>query len=78
MKKIILLFSLLLTVSNSLYSAGSNVVILNSSNFQKEVINSDNIWLIEFYGKIVFLIFQLLGVDIAKALYLNGKKLRRL
>jgi len=54
MKIIIILFSLLLTVSNSLYSAGSNVVILNSSNFQKEVIDSDNIWLIEFYGKIIF------------------------
>ena len=78
MKIIILLFSLFLTVSSSLYSAGSNVVVLNSSNFQKEVIDSDNIWLIEFYGKIVFLIFQLLGVDIAKALYLNGKKLQRL
>ncbi len=51
MRIILLLFSLL-TVTNSLYSAGSNVVVLNSSNFQSEVINSDSIWLVEFYGKI--------------------------
>ena len=50
MKIIILLFSLL-AAYNSLYSAGSPVVILNAANFQKEVINSDSIWLIEFYGK---------------------------
>jgi len=40
----------LIRMSYSLYSANSNVVILNSSNFNKEVINSGDIYMVEFYA----------------------------
>lgn len=42
---------LLLGISLCLYSSNSNVVKLTSSNFQREVIDSSDIWLVEFYGK---------------------------
>ncbi len=32
-------------------SAGSDVIELTSSNFKSSVLNSDDIWLVEFYGK---------------------------
>ncbi|KAF7645607.1 hypothetical protein LDENG_00201250 [Lucifuga dentata] len=41
--------SLVLT-AHSLYSAGDDVVELNPSNFNKEVIQSDSLWLVEFYA----------------------------
>ncbi len=41
---------LLLGISLCLYSSNSNVIKLTSSNFQKEVVDSSDIWLIEFYG----------------------------
>ncbi len=44
--------TLLIGISLSLYSSGSSVVQLNSNNFQKEVVDSSDIWLIEFYGKL--------------------------
>lgn len=47
----LILLSILASFSVSLYGSNSDVVILNSSNFQKEVIESNNIWLVEFYGK---------------------------
>ena len=45
-----ILFSLLISFSVSLYSTGSPVVILNQSNFKKEVLDSKDIWLIEFFA----------------------------
>lgn len=43
-------FSLLLQTSFALYGANSPVIKLDSSNFKKEVINSKDIWLVEFYA----------------------------
>uniref|UniRef100_A0A665W7Z3 Protein disulfide-isomerase A6 n=1 Tax=Echeneis naucrates TaxID=173247 RepID=A0A665W7Z3_ECHNA len=40
--------SLVLTVQ-SMYSAGDDVVELSPSNFNREVIQSDSLWLVEFY-----------------------------
>lgn len=45
------IFAIMTALSLCLYGANSDVVILNSSNFQKEVLNSDQIWLVEFFGK---------------------------
>ena len=33
-----------------MYSSNSGVIDLNPSNFQKEVLNSDSIWIVEFYA----------------------------
>ena len=41
--------SLVLAVSG-FYSARDDVVELNPSNFNKEVVQSDSLWLIEFYA----------------------------
>uniref|UniRef100_A0A665W7F0 Protein disulfide-isomerase A6 n=1 Tax=Echeneis naucrates TaxID=173247 RepID=A0A665W7F0_ECHNA len=41
--------SLVLTVQ-SMYSAGDDVVELSPSNFNREVIQSDSLWLVEFYA----------------------------
>lgn len=45
------IFSLLAATSFCLYGSNSEVVILTANNFQKEVIESNNIWLVEFFGK---------------------------
>jgi len=37
-------------LTSALYSSSSPVVKLTSANFQKEVINSEDIWLVEFYA----------------------------
>ncbi|XP_074472329.1 protein disulfide-isomerase A6 isoform X2 [Sebastes fasciatus] len=42
--------SLLLPVVQAFYSASDDVVVLTPSNFNKEVIQSDSLWLIEFYA----------------------------
>lgn len=41
-----------LTVLNvhGLYSASDDVIELNPSNFNREVLQSDNLWLVEFYA----------------------------
>lgn len=47
----VLLGILLLTVgANCLYSSNSDVVQLNPSNFDKLVINSDEVWIVEFFA----------------------------
>ena len=40
----------LISMSYSLYSSNSNVVLLNSSNFNKEVVNSGDLYMVEFYA----------------------------
>ena len=45
----LVIFFVALTGSLAMY-AGTDVVELTPSNFQKEVMKSDNVWIIEFYG----------------------------
>jgi hypothetical protein len=52
--KIAIFFTLLL-VSLFLKSSSTSVIELTSNNFQKEVIDSSDNWLIEFYGKGLFI-----------------------
>lgn len=40
----------LLVSCTAFYSPGDNVVELNPTNFQHKVIQSDGIWLVEFYA----------------------------
>lgn len=35
---------------SAMYSSGDGVVDLTASNFDREVINSDALWIIEFYA----------------------------
>lgn len=35
---------------NGLYSASDDVIELTPTNFNKEVIQSDSLWLVEFYA----------------------------
>lgn len=41
---------LLITGSHCLYNSNSDVIKLDSSNFDSLVLNSDNIWVVEFYA----------------------------
>ncbi|XP_062889698.1 protein disulfide-isomerase A6 [Mobula hypostoma] len=43
-------FGTLLVTVSALYSASDDVVELSSSNFNREVIQSDELWLVEFYA----------------------------
>lgn len=43
-------FGLFISTCQALYPAGSNVVELTSSNFDKLVINGDEIWIVEFFA----------------------------
>jgi hypothetical protein len=52
MNKLILI-AILIAITNCLYGSKSDVVVLTASNFQKEVTDSKDIWLIEFYGKFI-------------------------
>lgn len=45
----LVILQLWLTCS-ALYSAGDNVVDLNPTNFQHKVLQSDGVWLVEFYA----------------------------
>ncbi|MCL4121977.1 UNVERIFIED_CONTAM: hypothetical protein GTU68_058655 [Idotea baltica] len=45
----LVVLAVLTTGASALYSAGSGVIDLNPSNFQK-VLNSDQIWVVEFYA----------------------------
>jgi len=47
--KIILCFSLL-SISTADYSSTDDVVELDSSNFKSKVLDSDELWLVEFYA----------------------------
>lgn len=46
----VLACSLTLLSVHGLYSASDDVVELNPSNFNREVIQSDSLWLVEFYA----------------------------
>ena len=46
----ILLFATVLAIGLCFYSANSGVVSLTDKNFREKVINSDEIWLVEFYA----------------------------
>lgn len=39
-----------MTGSNALYDSSSDVIDLNPSNFEKLVLNSDDLWIVEFYA----------------------------
>jgi hypothetical protein len=52
MKIILIIVLINLCQSESLYNTNSNVIKLTASNFQNEVVNSQDIWLVEFYGNI--------------------------
>lgn len=53
-KRIIFAFLLAFSVL-ALYGDDSAVVRLTAKNFKDLVINSDEFWLVEFYGKSVFI-----------------------
>jgi protein disulfide-isomerase A6 len=40
----------LCAVTTAFYSSGDGVVDLTPSNFDKEVVNSDALWIVEFYA----------------------------
>lgn len=46
----VLACSLTVLSVHGLYSAGDDVVELNPSNFNREVMQSDSLWLVEFYA----------------------------
>lgn len=46
----IFILTLSLYTSEALYGSNSKVVILTQQNFQKEVINSKDLWLVEFFA----------------------------
>ena len=43
-------FFFLISTSSALYSKNSAVVELTSENFESEVLNSENLWIVEFYA----------------------------
>lgn len=45
----VLVYSLVLSVQ-ALYSSSDDVIELTTSNFNREVIQSDSLWLVEFYA----------------------------
>ncbi len=48
--KLMIISIFLVSMTFSLYNTNSNVINLSSSNFNKEVVNSADIWLVEFYA----------------------------
>ncbi len=48
--RIMMIAIFFISMSYSLYSSNSNVVLLNSSNFNKEVVNSGDLYMVEFYA----------------------------
>ena len=47
---ILLLSSFAILTLSSLYSADSKVVKLTTDNFKQKVLNSNEMWFVEFYG----------------------------
>jgi hypothetical protein len=41
----------------ALYGSNSKVVKLTAANFREKVLNSNQLWFVEFYGKFIFLEF---------------------
>ena len=58
MTKSLLIFLGLITLSLEFFEAGTPVILLDSTNFDKEVIQSQDIWLILFYSSISYIIYQ--------------------
>jgi hypothetical protein len=57
--KLSLILILSISFTSALYDSKSDVIKLTSNNFQKDVVNSNDLWLVEFYGKhIYFLIIK--------------------
>lgn len=50
MHRLAVFFSLLLGGASALYSSSSGVVDLTPANFQRDVVNSDEVWVVEFYA----------------------------
>lgn len=50
MNRLAVFFTFLLGGASALYSSSSGVVDLTPSNFQRDVINSDEVWIVEFYA----------------------------
>ncbi|MPC17634.1 Protein disulfide-isomerase A6 [Portunus trituberculatus] len=50
MHRLAVFFSLLLGGASALYSSSSEVVDLTPANFQRDVVNSDEVWVVEFYA----------------------------
>lgn len=46
----VLVCSLAVLSVHGLYSASDDVIELNPSNFNREVLQSDSLWLVEFYA----------------------------
>ena len=67
-----LIITLLLASTFALFSDDSAVFKLTAKNFKDLVVNSDDFWLVEFYGN--SRLMQLLGVVIVNDQLLNSKK----
>ena len=52
---IFIAFSVATVALSSLYSGDSKVVKLTTDNFKKNVLNSNEMWLVEFYGNLYHL-----------------------
>lgn len=50
--KFVIILSIFLGLTQSLFSKDSAVVELTKSNFDSSVLKSDEIWLVEFYGTV--------------------------
>ena len=72
MSKFLLVFVLCLASAVALFSDDSAVFRLTANNFKDEVVNSDEFWLVEFYG--ISRLIKLLGVDIVSHQLLNSRK----
>jgi hypothetical protein len=72
----ILIAALFVASVACLYKEKGSVVLLNETNFKTLVLDSDDLWLVEFYGK--FWLTQLHGADIASHLRLIGRRLPRI
>lgn len=75
MSKRILLLFLLIFSSVCLFKDDSAVFKLTAKNFQSTVLDSDEFWLVEFYGKDVSM--QLLGAATASDLPHNFRRQQR-
>uniref|UniRef100_A0A0N7ZDR5 Protein disulfide-isomerase A6 homolog n=1 Tax=Scylla olivacea TaxID=85551 RepID=A0A0N7ZDR5_SCYOL len=50
MHRLAVFFTFLLGGASALYSSSSGVVDLTPANFQRDVVNSDEVWIVEFYA----------------------------
>lgn len=71
MRALLVMASLML-LSSCLFSDTSAVIKLNSENFDRLVLESDEVWMVEFFGNAI--ITQPLGVDTVRDLQPISKK----